>query len=114
MKDYHDIWMLSQALGFDGQDLADAMRATIERRDTELPTEIPAELTREYTGQAETSRMWDTYRRRFSAATGDLPEHLQEVADVIAMFVMPAATAAASGAAFNKTWTAVSGWAQVS
>jgi predicted nucleotidyltransferase component of viral defense system len=114
MKDYHDIWMLSRTLEFDGQDLADAMRATFERRDTELPTEIPAELTREYTGQAETSRMWDTYRSGFSAATGDLPEHLQEVADVIAMFVMPSATAAASGAAFSKTWTPVSGWAQES
>jgi hypothetical protein len=112
MKDYHDIWMLSRTLEFDGQDLADAMRATFERRDTELPTEIPAELTREYTEQVETSRMWDTYRRGFSAATSDLPEHLQELADVIAMLVMPAVTAAASGTAFAKTWTPVSGWVQ--
>jgi len=52
LKDYHDIWMLSRTLEFDGQDLADAMRATFERRNTELPTEIPAELTSEYTGQA--------------------------------------------------------------
>jgi predicted nucleotidyltransferase component of viral defense system len=114
MKDYHDMWMLSRTLEFDGQDLADAMRATFERRDTELPTEIPAELTREYTGQPETSRMWDTYRRGFSAATGDLPEHLQEVADAIAMFVMPAAVAATTGAAFGKTWTPTPGWAHKS
>ena len=114
MKDYHDIWMLSRTLEFDGQDLVDAMRATFERRDTELPAETPAELTREYTGQPETSRMWDTYRRGFSAATGDLPEHLQEVADAIAMFVMPAAVAATSGAVFGKTWTPTSGWVQKS
>ena len=114
MKDYHDIWMLSRTLEFDGQDLAYAMRATFQRRDTELPAETPAELTREYTGQPETSRMWDTYRRGFSAATGDLPEHLQEVADAIAMFVMPAAVAATSGAVFGKTWTPTSGWVQKS
>ncbi len=114
MKDYHDIWMLSRTLEFDGQDLADAMRATFQRRDTELPAETPAELTREYTGQPETSRMWDTYRKGFSASASDLPEDLQDVADAIAMFVMPAAIVAGSGTAFGKKWTPSSGWAQES
>ncbi len=112
MKDYHDIWMLSRTLEFDGQDLADAMRATFQRRDTELPAKTPAELTREYTGQPETSRMWDTYRRGYSAAASDLPEDLQDVADAIAVFVMPAAIAAASSVAFGKAWVPTSGWAQ--
>ena len=111
MKDYHDIWMLSRTLEFDGQDLADAMRATFQRRDTGLPSEIPAELTREYTEQPETSRMWDTYRKGSSGSASDLPEDLQDVADAIATFVMPAAIAVASGGAFGKTWTPASGWA---
>jgi predicted nucleotidyltransferase component of viral defense system len=110
MKDYHDIWMLARTLEFDGQDLADAMRATFRRRDTELPAATPAELTREYTGQPETSRMWGTYRKEFSASTSDLPEDLQAVADAIALFVMPAASAAASGDAFRTTWAPTSGW----
>lgn len=114
MKDYHDIWMLSRTLEFDGQDLADAIRATFRRRETELPAETPAELTREYTGQPETSRMWDTYRKGFSASKSDLPENLQDVADAVASFVMPAAIAAASGTAFDKTWTPTSGWARKS
>ena len=112
MKDYHDIWMLSRTLEFDGQDLADAIRATFQRRDTELPTETPAELTREYTGQPETSRMWDTYRRGFSAVPGDLPEDLQEVADGIAVFVMPAAIAARAGDGFDKTWAPAVSWSR--
>ena len=110
MKDYHDIWMLSRTLEFDGQDLADAMLATFERRDTELPAETPAELNREYTEQPETSRMWDTYRKGFSASASELPEDLQDVAEAIAVFVMPAAIAAASTAAFSKMWTPTSGW----
>lgn len=101
MKDYHDIWMLSRTLEFDGRDLADAIRATFERRGTELPAETPAELTREYTGQPETSQMWDTYRKGLSASASNLPEDLQDVADAIASFVMPAAIAAASGAIFD-------------
>jgi roadblock/LC7 domain-containing protein len=56
--------------------------------------------------------MWGTYRTGFSASASDLPEDLQEVADAIAAFVMPAAIAAASTAAFSKTWTPTTGWAQ--
>lgn len=114
MKDYHDIWMLLRTLEFDGQDLADAMAATFERRETELPAETPAELKREYTGQPETSQMWDTYRKGFSASASELPEDLQDVADAIAAFVMPAAIAAAGGVAFGKKWTPRSGWARES
>ncbi|MDY0341193.1 MAG: nucleotidyl transferase AbiEii/AbiGii toxin family protein [Coriobacteriia bacterium] len=114
MKDYHDIWMLLRTLEFDGQDLADAMSATFQRRGTELPAETPAELTREYTGQPETSRMWDTYRKGFPGPVMDLPEDLQEVADAVAAFVMPAAVAAAGGAAFDEKWTPIAGWARES
>ena len=110
MKDYHDIWMLSRTLEFDGQDLANAMRATFERRGTELPAETPAELTPEYTGQPETSRTWDTYRKGLSAPASDPPEDLQEVAGAITAFVMPAAIAAARIAIFDETWMPTTGW----
>ncbi|MDO9108488.1 MAG: nucleotidyl transferase AbiEii/AbiGii toxin family protein [Coriobacteriia bacterium] len=36
MKDYHDIWMLSRTLEFDGPDLSDAIRATFQRRGTDV------------------------------------------------------------------------------
>ncbi len=110
MKDYHDIWMLSRTLEFDGQDLADAIRATFQRRDTALPSETPAELKPEYTLQPETSRMWDTYRKRFSVSASDLPEDLQDVADAIAAFVMPAVIAAAHDFDFDQAWTLATGW----
>ncbi|MEL7667571.1 MAG: hypothetical protein AAGU73_05125 [Actinomycetota bacterium] len=45
--------------------------------------------------------MRDTYRKGLSASASDLPEDLQDVADAIASFVMPAAIAAASGAIFD-------------
>lgn len=112
MKDYHDIWMLSRALQFEGQDLADALHATFKRRGTGLPAKTPAELTAVYTAQPETSRMWDAYREGFSTSADDLPEGLQDVADAIAAFVMPASVAAARpGLAFDTTWTPTDGWA---
>ncbi len=113
MKDYHDIWMLSRTLEFDGQDLADAMRATFERRATELPAELPAELSDEYTAQPETSRMWDAYRKAFSTPASDLPEDLQDVAYAIAALVLPASIAARAGDAFDQTWTPTAGWVRI-
>ena len=110
MKDYHDIWMLSRTLEFDGQDLADAMRATFDRRGTELPVVTPAELSLEYTAQPTISRMWDAYRKGFSASTSGLPEDLQDVADAIAAFLLPASNAARAGVAFDHTWTPGAGW----
>jgi len=110
MKDYHDIWLLSRTLGFAGQDLADAIRATFDRRGTEIPFEMPAELTPEYTAQPEIARMWDTYRKRFGGLGDDLPEELQDVAYAIAAFVMPAAIAARRGEQFESRWTIGEGW----
>jgi hypothetical protein len=57
--------------------------------------------------------MWDTYRKGFPEPVGNLPEDLQQAADAIAAFVMPAVIAGASGVAFGETWTPGSGWAYV-
>jgi hypothetical protein len=37
MKDYYDIWLLSQQFDFDGANLVRAIEATFRRRRTVLP-----------------------------------------------------------------------------
>lgn len=110
LKDYHDIWMLSRSLEFAGQDLSNAMHATFERRGTELPSETPAELTVEYTGQPTVLRMWEAYRRGLSGSGIQVPEDLQDVADGIVAFVLPAAVAAQRGDEFGMVWTPEEDW----
>ncbi len=46
MKDFYDIWMLSQSFSFEDDRLAQAIAATFARRKTKIPTELPAALTR--------------------------------------------------------------------
>jgi len=45
MKDFYDIWLLSQSFPFDDDRLARAIAATFERRETEIPAELPDALT---------------------------------------------------------------------
>lgn len=42
MKDFHDIWLLSRQFQFEGAELAEAIRLTLENRGTELPEVITA------------------------------------------------------------------------
>ena len=45
MKDYYDIWLLSQQFDFDGANLVRAIEATFRRRRTVLPNELPIGLS---------------------------------------------------------------------
>jgi hypothetical protein len=45
MKDFFDVWFLSQHFTFEGTVLAGAIRRTFEQRGTAVPTELPIALT---------------------------------------------------------------------
>lgn len=48
MKDYYDLWLISETFEFDLQFLQKAIETTFKKRDTELPVERPAALTVEF------------------------------------------------------------------
>jgi hypothetical protein len=52
MKDYYDIWLLSQRFDFDGMNLMRAIEATFRRRRTVLPNELPIGLSIEFVSDA--------------------------------------------------------------
>ncbi len=45
VKDYYDIWMLSQTVTFDGTGLRDGIRATFDQRGTDVPFQRPSVLS---------------------------------------------------------------------
>jgi hypothetical protein len=45
MKDYYDIWLLSQQFDFDGANLVRAIEATFRRRRAVLPNKLPIGLS---------------------------------------------------------------------
>ena len=91
MKDFHDIWVLSEHFAFERDALAAAIRATFERRGTELPIAVPPGLGDEFAADALKATQWTAFLRRDRLAADG-----RALADVVARlrdFLMPAAAA---------------------
>jgi hypothetical protein len=48
MKDYYDLWLISDTFDFDGTSLQKAIEATFNNRDTEIPDERPSSLSADF------------------------------------------------------------------
>ena len=108
MKDYYDIWLLSQQFDFDGANLVRAIDATFRRRRAVLPNELPIGLSIEFVSDAGKLSQWDAFVRRSRLDTKEI--NLEAVVKVIADFMMPPSIAAAEGKAFLLRWTPGGPW----
>ena len=105
MKDFFDIWLLSQRFDFKGPELAEAIRRTFERRGTPVPLEIVA-FTRPFIDEKETQ--WAAFRKKLSQ--DHVPISFEEVVTSVDRFLSPIIAALASGRPTAKTWTAPGPW----
>jgi hypothetical protein len=108
LKDFFDLWKLSQTLNFNGPILAAALTATFRQRGTPLPTSPPAALTESFFADPTKRAQWKAFLRkgRLEAEAGMLDEVVKEIAD----FLLPPAYEAASGASFGKNWMPGGPW----
>lgn len=86
MKDFYDIWLLSNSVDFDTAILGKAIRTTFERRRTALPVDIPIALTKAFTEEDTKKRQWQAFLRKNRLDT-DL--ELKEAAKAISSLVLP-------------------------
>ncbi|MBI9018845.1 MAG: nucleotidyl transferase AbiEii/AbiGii toxin family protein [Phycisphaerae bacterium] len=61
MKDYYDLWILAKQYEFNGNLLAQAIKATFERRKTQLPEELPLGLTEEFYKDEIILTRWNSF-----------------------------------------------------
>ena len=61
MKDFLDLWRLSQDFSFDGKTLAAAIKAIFETRRTAVPSGIPLALTAEFYEDREKNVQWNAF-----------------------------------------------------
>ncbi|MFT3892395.1 MAG: nucleotidyl transferase AbiEii/AbiGii toxin family protein [Anaerolineales bacterium] len=57
MKDYYDVWLISETFEFECSTLQKAIETTFKNRDTELPVERPISLTIEFATANQTRWM---------------------------------------------------------
>jgi predicted nucleotidyltransferase component of viral defense system len=91
MKDFYDIWLLCRSFPFDDDRLARAIAATFERRETEIPTELPDALTPAFAEDSQKQRQWNAFLENVALHPGSLVDVITSVAG----FIMPHAIAAA-------------------
>ncbi len=86
LKDFFDIWLLANCLELDRASLEAAVRATLVRRGTRIPTEPPLAFSAEFHDDSLRNRQWDEFASRTGA--GAAPS-LAEVTQAIARLLMP-------------------------
>tara|TARA_R110001592_G_scaffold13581_13_gene62054 strand:- start:2491 stop:3345 length:855 start_codon:yes stop_codon:yes gene_type:complete len=85
MKDYFDIWMLSQTFPLNENSLCEAIRSTFIRRQTPLPESTPLALTDEFANNESKRLQWAGFvkRQRRQPAPPDLPEIVRTVREFL-------------------------------
>lgn len=101
LKDYFDMWLLSQLYEFEGGSLVEAIRATFRHRSTEIEV-LPAGLTDAFALDASRQKQWVAFLRRSRFKTA--PAELRSIVQALREFLEPPLSAAASGRVFASAW----------
>lgn len=109
LKDFFDIATLAREFEFQGLVLVTAIRATFERRDTVLPSELPISLSDEFAKSTGAQSQWKSFLQRSDATESPLSD-LSAVQRVIRTFLLEPIDAARSGLVFDKIWNSGEGW----
>lgn len=108
MKDFYDIWLLSEQFDFDGKALGKAIKKTFDNRKTELAAN-PVALSNEFTKDAGKIAQWRAFVRRTRIETA--PKEVKDVVEVLRRFLPPIAAAVTQGKAGGMKWKAPGPWA---
>lgn len=108
MKDYFDIWMLSQRFTIEGAVLREAILSTFAKRQTQLPESEPIGLSDEFSDNESKLLQWRGFvkRRKHQETTPSL----YDVVKVIREFLMPVITSVAPSVPVPAIWSSPNGW----
>jgi hypothetical protein len=87
LKDYFDVYYLSRNFNFDSRPIVEAIRATFERRGSNIPLGLPVGLTTKFSDDLRKIQQWEAFLRRVFVWPMTLS--LSDVVEKIAIFVTP-------------------------
>ncbi len=111
MRDFFDVWVLSQSFPFEGPVLADAIRSTFARRGTEVEAE-PACFADRFAHAPAKAAQWRAFLK--TSRVGQAPAEFAEVVARVRGFLQPVARAVAGRRPHEGRWQAGGPWAQKS
>jgi predicted nucleotidyltransferase component of viral defense system len=107
LKDFYDIWMLSEINHFTGNLLQSALIATFNQRETPIPSAIPLALKDDFAQSRQ--RQWETFLARNKLFQKNI-ENFIDVINRLRIFLLPPVQAITENVSFEKNWTAGSNW----
>jgi predicted nucleotidyltransferase component of viral defense system len=107
MKDFFDIWLLSQQFDFEGSRLAAAIEKTFSIRGTAIQPE-PVVLTNSLAEDPAKVSQWQGFIRKNRLT--NIPQDFGEVIKAITIFLGPITKNLAAGKVFEATWKAPGPW----
>ena len=113
MKDFHDIWALSDRFFFDGEKLRRSIRDCFSRRGTDLNSETPVALTSGFYSDNDRNRLWRNYRVENGLMTPP-PESFGIVGERLQRFLEPIHASVLADTSFDLCWPPGGPWQPVS
>lgn len=110
MKDFYDLWILSQQFEFAGPSLSQAIAATFDRRGTKLPEATPLALTGEFAEDRQKQTQWKAFLRKNQLGLQD--QTFTEITAGLSKFLLPPLEVLMSHRQFDQTWSPGGPWHQ--
>ena len=109
MKDFHDIWALSETFAFDGAELQEAVAGCFKQRGTKLSAEIPEALATAFYADVARQELWQAYGNQGGLLYAP-PDRFEEVGIRIQSFLAPVYARTLADEVFDLSWPAAGPW----
>ena len=107
MKDYYDLWLLSETFDFESKSLQKALETTFENRDTGLPSERPVSLSIEFA--SATNRRWNNFLEKMNIRTTESADFVKIMEQVWKFLEYPLQSSLHNTKS-TRTWIPMKGW----
>lgn len=107
MKDYYDIWLISQTFEIDGMSLQKAIEATFKNRDTDIPIERPSSISVEFARASQAP--WMNFLNK-SGLDRTRASDFENVLDSIWEFLEQPVNSAINKSRSTRKWIPRKGW----
>jgi hypothetical protein len=111
MKDFFDVWTVSQEFSFDGPTLSRAIKTTFETRVTIVPEKPPLAFSPEFYDDREKNAQWKAFltKSKLNAEGKSLPK----IVEALRKFLIPVSEAVARDEVLNRNWGPGGSWVVV-
>jgi predicted nucleotidyltransferase component of viral defense system len=107
MKDFYDIWLLSEYFTFDGKTLSTAIKKVFNNRSTPI-TKKPVCFSMEFMQDKTKIIQWNAFVRK--SKLDNAPASFEEVAMKVVSFLEPVVQSLNLGKPFSKKWKTGGKW----